>query len=96
MEISLIFVIIYNAILIILLGIYGSRLLIKTYEHIKDEQTHYSYSDEDRMHESTEMFLEELRKTARHFWLSFYIVEFSLIAYFIFWDIMFYYNIGIV
>ncbi|PLW79885.1 hypothetical protein C0585_05515 [Candidatus Woesearchaeota archaeon] len=96
MVISSIFVWTYNGIIILLLGIFGSRLIIKTYEHIRDSQTHYDYTEEEKMHESTEMFLEELRKTARHFWISFYVVELSLIAFFIFWDLMFFYNVNII
>lgn len=96
MTISLSFVWMYNGIITLLLGIYGSRLIIKTYEHIKDEQTHYDYDEHEKMYASNDMFMEELRITARKFWLSFYIVEFSLIAFFVFWDIMFYYNIKII
>ena len=96
MEVSLVVVFIFNSIDILLIAIFGTRFIIKTYEAILDAQTVYDYDEKDQIHASSEVFLEQARIVKRKFWISFYILEFSLISYFIFWGLMLFYQVKII
>lgn len=95
MEMSLNTVILFNFVEIFLIIIFGTRLIIKGIENIIHEQTLHEYTDEDRFY-SNEMFMEQVGIVRRKFFVSFYIVELSLILYFIFWGMMFYYQVKII
>ncbi|PLW79884.1 hypothetical protein C0585_05510 [Candidatus Woesearchaeota archaeon] len=92
----LITVIIYNLIISFFIVVFGTKMLIHSVENFIQETAFNKYDDYEKMSSSTEMIREEIRMVERKFWISFYIVEPALIAYFVFWCIMFYFNIRII
>ena len=92
----LFWVISYNLIISFLIVVFGTKMLIHSIENFIQETAFNKYDEYEKMSSSSEMIREEIRLVERKFWISFYIVEPSLIAYFVFWGIMFYYNIGII
>lgn len=95
MEITLTFIFIYNLINILLIGIFATNTIIKAYREIISEGIEEEFQKKQDI-KTGQMFLKHIKKLRRKFWISFTILELSLISYFVFWGLLFYFKSYIV
>lgn len=96
MEINLWTVALYNFTVIIFIVVFGTKLILRGFEHIVLEKQIKGSEEEYRRYGSFDVFMENLNHIARKFWISFYVLEFFLIIYFVFWGLLLYYRITII
>lgn len=96
MEITYIQLLVYNLILNLIIIISGVYFFVKAIEHMMVEEKQYKSEKEEVQDSSFEVLFDQLNIIRRKFWHSFYILEFSLITYFVFWGLLFFEKVKVV
>lgn len=90
---KLIWAILFNLIDVSVIVISGTYLIIKALDYRDTEKSDNELSENDKMMSAYQVFIERFNLIRQKFWVSFTILEISLILFFIFWDIIWYFGI---
>ena len=92
MEISFIQVILINMALTLTIAASATYFIVKGFSHLMLEKDHKDSINIDASDSEYGVIIEQLSLLRHRFFISFFILELSIIAYFVFWGLMFYYN----